>query len=574
MGGRSSSHRQSEDSLKPSPPPFQLASEVQSSLPRLSLSDFELEKQVYACDILLQEIRTQKAVISDLSYQVRTAKEEYEAWKRDFVIETVRLSEREIEQDKQSEGPFAISAKMSDRDDTANFPIERTKSMQKRQSSAQQQPEVFEFREVLGQVKRAAGLRYSSFSRLSREPHLTAEETLSIEAQDVLRSNILTHLSQLCDLESLSSYDLDSTRLIVSTIIREKLARDRECLALRQRPPSFPDFLIYLLTQNTQQAEGIKHVAMLTKAIKTLYEQRLPEGLLFARLFQVFHPEPVSYQFAITLPKLFSRFSDSVQKRITSEEFQLELEDEAWLADLLETVYQDFSEDVETGSYLLQRLKPKDVEGEEYCRFVILHRFVLAKVPLSLLFTGKEMGIEGVAKGLKRDLALWISEKEIQDFLRLADSDGDGQISLKDVQFLFARPFPRTDPRFSITCLDYLSALEAAARDHSLRLAQTLVRVLGPKDTILTVEEALQRVRKVWPQAEIDTVLSLYIEVKRWKEDVWTLDLVRVLLRYPPEDWERSPLVQGGLLRYKEGTRAEAMLADSGNILEEQNEDD
>ena len=203
-----------------------------------------------------------------------------------------------------------------------------------------------------------------------------------------------------------------------------------------------------------------------------------------------------------------------------------------------------------------------------------MHRFVLARIPLSLLFSGKDMGIEGVAKGLKRDLALWISEKEIQDFLKLADSDGNGQINLKDVQFLFARPFPRTDPRFSITCLDYLSALEAASKDHSLRLAQTLVRVLGPKDTILTVEEALQRVRKVWPQAEIDTVLSLYIEVKRWKEDVWTLDLVRVLLRYPPEDWERSPLVQGGLLRYKEGTRAEAMLADSGNILEEQNEDD
>lgn len=574
MGGQSS-HQQTEDSIKPTPPPFQLASEVQSSQPRLSLSDLDFKKQVFACDSVLRELRTQKVVLEELSAQVRQAKAEFDNWKRRFEGNQ-EIFIQSAEAYKHSKDPaflldLQVSPEQSKEDSSL---IEKPQSRPKRQSSAQQQPEVFEFRDVLGQAKRAAGMRYSSMSRLSREPHLTAEETVSIEAQDALRSNILTHLSQLCDLDSLSSYDLDSTRLIVSALIREKLTRDKECLAQHQRPSSFPDFLVYLLTKNPQQAEGTQHVAMFTKALKSLYEQRLPEGLLFSRLFQVFHPEPVSYQFAIALPKLYSLFSTAVQHQTSSEGFQLELEDSAQLTDLLELLYQDFAEDPETAAYLLQLLRPRGVEGEEYQRFLVMHRFVLANVPLKRLFPGRKTEIETVAKGLKRDLNLWMAETEITGFLRLCDNDGDGEICLKDAQFLFARPFPRTDPRFSITCLDFLCALEATARDRTLRQAQTLVRVLGPKDTILTVEDALQRVRKLWPNAEIDTVLSLYIEVKRWKEDVWTLDLVRVLLRYPPSDWERSPFVQGGLLQYKEATRAEAMLADSGNILEEQIEED
>jgi len=569
MGGRSS-HHQTEDSIKPTPPPFQLASEVQSSQPRLSLSDLDLQKQVLACNSVLRELRSQKAVLQELSTLVRQAKAEFDTWKRE-IEGNPGTSLQSF--DKHSKGqPFCLDLQASTEQAKEDSPL-LDKSRPKRQS-AQQQPEVFEFREVLGQAKRAAGMRYSSMSRLSREPHLTAEETVSIEAQDALRSNILTHLSQLCDLESLPSYDVDSTRLIVSALIREKLTRDRQCLAQHQRPSSFPDFLVYLLTQNPQQAEGTQHVAMFTKALKALYEQRLPEGLLFARLFQVFHPEPVSYQFSIALPKLYSLFSQAAQKQLPSEDFQLELEDSAQLPDLLELLYPDFAEDPETAAYLLQLLRPRGVEVEEYQRFLVMHRFVLAKVPLTLLFPARRTEVETVAKGLRRDLNLWMSEAEVKGVLKLCDNDSDGEICLKDAQFLFARPFPRSDPRFSLTCLDFLCALEATARDHALRLAQTLVRVLGPKDTILTVEEALQRVRKIWPNAEIDTVLSLYIEVKRWKEDVWTLDLVRVLLRYPPSDWERSPLVQGGLLRYKEATRAEAMLADSGNILEEQNEED
>ena len=582
---------------------FELASEIKSSQHVLSLQSEELQSQKRTCESVLSALHSQKTLLSDLVSQLAEARSECDHWRHCFEAIDAKLSsghhlaEHLSSLEKQCEG-LRDKLNSIDSDDFTNAQpiISQTKAevtslhgelrrshaeVKRLGSGQQQQPEVFEFREVVGLGKKSAAGRYTSYSRVSREPHLTAEETMSIESESSLRSNILTHIAKLCDFAALPLYDLGSTKLIVSALMKEKELHDLEFIAQGLRPQSFPDFLVYIMVKSSKQSEGSQHVAMLMKSFKCYYDRSLQPGILFAKLFHLYHTQPVGYQFAVVVPRFFAQFGEVAERKMEEttgkqDNFQVEFDDRAWLTDVLHLVYSEFGADVASGTHLLLLLKPGEVKAEDYHHYLLLHKYSSSGLSLQDLIPPQKTSIAAVSTGLKRGLDLWMSDSDLQSYLSLLDHDGDGELSRADLKPAFDLSFSTfsKDERYSVSCLDFIFALETVARERDLRMTQELVRAFGPRDEVVGVEEVWNRLQKVCPGVELESAQMIFGEVRRSKAEVWALDVVRVLLRFPLPPWDKSPLARSNLLSLKDAPKSSALLADSGNILEEQNEDD
>lgn len=415
---------------------------------------------------------------------------------------------------------------------------------------------------------------------------LSAEVWMAMEADAVHRSNVLTRMS-IFSTPSPDFYDLDTLKLILSTLLHEKASSDQLSQSQGLRPRSFPDFLIQLLLRlGEQQSEGLNHIARLLGSIRKLRSH--PVAALAEKIFHLTNKDPASYQLGVMLPRLYEGLKEVVERRYRERvgkggEYHMELDDKARLADVLDLIYRDFAQDPLAGSHLLLLLKPSATSQEDFHQFCLTHKLYSTGLSLEAIIetlTGHEralISIETLARGLKRQLNLWLTEYDLKSLIGRYDHDGDGEVDKIDLQPMSGKTFPALQAMepFAVSALDYLVAVEEVARERTTRMVKDLLRLFGGKEAVWTISEAAERLRRV-ARGENESEISQICEElrKNGGEEVSVSEVLGVVVNFPIGEWQNSPLVCKGLLALREDTSVEDLLLETGNILEELGEED
>lgn len=414
---------------------------------------------------------------------------------------------------------------------------------------------------------------------------LTAEVWMAMEADAVHRSNILTRMS-IFSSPSPDSYDLETLKLIFSTLLQEKSSSDQLSQSQGLRPRSFPDFLIQLLLRSgKQQSEGLHHIGMLLGSIRKLHSH--PVALLAGKMLHMTNKDPVSYQLGVMLPRLYTGLKEVAERRFREKvgkagEYHMEMDDKARLSDVLDLVYRDFAQDPLSGSHLLLLLKPAATSQEDFHQFCLTHK--LHSTGLSLESIIESLGgheralisIETLARGLKRQLDLWLTEYDLKSLIGRYDHDGDGEVDKIDLQPMNGKAFPalKAMEPFAVSALEYLIAIEEVARERTTRMVKDLLRLFGGKEANWTISETADKLRRVTRgECEAD-IAAVCEELRKGGEEVSVSEVLEILVRFPIGEWGSSPLICKGLIALQEDTPVEDLLLETGNILEELGEED
>ena len=493
------------------------------------------------CVAFLKDFQTHRQALSDVSSQLDTLRRELEIAKK--TITPIQPSQ-----------PTLV---------TDNSPTpERRISIEGRKS--------------LGKNKKNAGLGGP----------LTAEVWLAVEADAVFRVNLLTNPSIFPSFPTSNSYDFDTFQLILSTLFREKCSIDIRDQANGLRPRNFPDFLIELLlhSRDKPRNEGFSHIGMLLSSIRR-FNSGNKVGVLAGKLFHMSNKDPGSYQLAVCMPKMYDQFRQIAERKYREKvgekaEFHMEMEDKAKLGDVLNLIYQEFVHDPLSGSHLLLLLKPSSTPSDDFHRFCLIHKLHSSATPLSSLLQSLltddscTVSVESLSRGLKRQLNLWVTEYDLKELIERYDGDGDGEVGVGDLEDIDGKTFPELEnmDEFTVTAIDFLTALEEVSRERTYRMVKDLIRIFGGKDVMWTVEETAERLRRVSKDSE--EIRGVCEELRKTGEEVSVSEVMSVVARFPIGEWGNSPLVCKDLLRLQDNTPVTDLLHQSGYIIEELGEDE
>lgn len=113
--------------------------------------------------------------------------------------------------------------------------------------------------------------------------------------------------------------------------------------------------------------------------------------MLFCRLLQIFHPDPVGLNLSIFLTKVRKDFAPLIERatkvRQVKPNESLNTGGEAFLTDAVDMVTSLFIGDGEATKQVVRMLRPKNVSVEDFVLFLISHRMVKMGVTPDDIFT-------------------------------------------------------------------------------------------------------------------------------------------------------------------------------------------
>lgn len=272
-------------------------------------------------------------------------------------------------------------------------------------------------------------------------------------------------------------------------LMDKKFDSDKKDISEFKQIKSLPEFLPEYLTKTLGiQSLALKFLVQLIPTLHNLCTENHPYGIFFARLLNLFHPDPISYSLAIYLVKIRMEFQPLLEKYersmvepvkkgeknkkpANSGKNAYELAGSggmALLTDVIELVYQLFVGDKEAGLKVLELLKPSKISHEDFVAFKICHKMAkLGKTPEMIFkLLDKDQGgtIDSTEfiTGTKDDLDLWISDANISKLMSQLDTDGTGEVTKEAFMgkiSMKALMQWNKDPNFAVSKASFLNAL-------------------------------------------------------------------------------------------------------------------
>ena len=204
------------------------------------------------------------------------------------------------------------------------------------------------------------------------------------------------------------------------------------------------------------QALALKFLGQFIPGFYQIFNEGHKYAIFFARLLQLFHPEPVPYSLGLFLVKARMDFHPLIDKyeRIIHDQGQKKGLDKkkaethgrsayeaagtgglAFVSDVIELVYSMFSGDRESGTRALEIMKPEKISQEDFVCFKICHKMAKLGNTPEMIFNlldkdgGGTISDKEFILGIKKDLDLWISDNNIIKLLVLLDPAGKGEVS-------------------------------------------------------------------------------------------------------------------------------------------------
>ncbi|OMJ76609.1 hypothetical protein SteCoe_23986 [Stentor coeruleus] len=242
-------------------------------------------------------------------------------------------------------------------------------------------------------------------------------------------------------------------------LMDKKFETDKRDIADSRQLRSMTEFMMEYLSRTFGiQTLALKFLGQFIPGFHQIYSEKHKYAIFFARILQVFHPDPVTYSLAIYLVRLrqdFHPLIDKYDRYLTDQGKKKDLKKKgetygrnsyeaagtgglALLTDVIDLIYTIFSGDRESGVKALELLKPEKVTHEDFVAFKICHKMAkLGKTP-EMIFTildkdgGGTIDSGEFLEGTKEDLDLWISDVNIKKLMMQMATTEYGEVT-KDV---------------------------------------------------------------------------------------------------------------------------------------------
>lgn len=363
-----------------------------------------------------------------------------------------------------------------------------------------------------------------------------------------INNYVLENNSLLQDLRSYSVEENPKPMQLVNLfklfeeMMEKKYEVDCQDIKAKRKPRNMTEFMMEYLTRMfglRKLAE--KELGRLIPALRKLNEQKHPTAMLFCRLLQIFHPEPVPFNMAIFLTRVRWEFQKLVDKaakgtslmnkkrglktgnqaKSSSKEY---LGGNALLVDIFLQVYSIFENDKLSRAISISLLKPENVSVKDYLTFRICYK--MSKVGKTTEQMFNEWDKEGrgcvdkneLLEGIKGYLDLYMSKYDIEILLKTLDPDSQGEI--KRVTFCNLINFDRynemcksevyscSKTKFCLILLEVYEKLQKREVDN----LTTVFKNNGKE--ILDLGSFLNLMLKIQPDVNVMNISTMYQEAQ------------------------------------------------------------
>ncbi|CAG9320877.1 unnamed protein product [Blepharisma stoltei] len=228
-------------------------------------------------------------------------------------------------------------------------------------------------------------------------------------------------------------------------MLDKKYEADCADLEAKRAPRTMPDYMMDHLIR----VYGLKKIAhkALCQIIPTLEElnkKRHSLGILFSRLIQVIHHDPIPYQLALFLTKARIEFNklvtnalkDMKTRNIEAKAGKSDNDGAAFLIDVMNLIYNLFDTDRGSRGKAISLLKPERFTSEQFMVFRICHKIIRMGETAENVFAGfdvdrkdNEISRDQLIEGMRKELELAMPEDEATILFNVLDPKNTGKIS-------------------------------------------------------------------------------------------------------------------------------------------------
>ena len=331
-----------------------------------------------------------------------------------------------------------------------------------------------------------------------------ADENIAKENQELVQKNPVMALYNSLQEKGDKTLSVVSFYKFMEELMDKKFLSDKQDLAEQREIRSMMDFLPDYLTKTLGiQSLALKFLAQMVPSVHSLLADGHVYAAFYARLMNLFQPDPVYHALAVYLVKVRMEFQpllDKYERTMTEPVKKADKKKKpqntskntyevavtggkALLTDVIELVYQLFAGDREAGLKALELLKPENVTHEDFVAFKICHKMAkLGKTP-EMIFNlldkdhGGTIDSQEFITGTKDDLDLWISDENVKKLMAQLDTEGKGEVSkeafMEKISMKALMQWNK-DTSFAVTKASFLNALVEVHKFKHRKLAVKL----------------------------------------------------------------------------------------------------
>ena len=363
-----------------------------------------------------------------------------------------------------------------------------------------------------------------------------ADQILNKTASDLFSSNKI--ILQYNQISSSTEKPLSFINVFkfLEELMDKKFESDKQEVSESKPVTSMPEFMMeFLIKTYGIQSLALKFLSQFIGGFYDIYKEGNKYAAFFARILQIFHPEPAPLSLAVFIVKArmdFHPLIDTYERSVLQSERKNDAGrnafdnagcgGKAFLGDTIELIYALFQDDPAGGEMALELIKPEKVSVEDYVAYKICHKMAkIGKTP-EMIFNlldkdaGGTVDCKEFISGTKGDLDLWISDGNVQKLMEALDANQSKEISKESFMSKINMKFLldcNKNPSWTVSKCSFLSALLDVFSSKQRKLLRVLHEKSKPSGTF-NKQQFASSLLDLDPNLDGQTIDKMYDEAK------------------------------------------------------------
>lgn len=392
------------------------------------------------------------------------------------------------------------------------------------------------------------------------DDYIAADKAIEEDNNQLLNSNPIVSSYKSLDSKAEKPMSYMNVFKFLEGLMDKKFEADKQDSNDGKALMPMPTFMMDTLVKSFGiQSLALKFLGQFIPGFHQIVKDGHQYGVFFARLLQMFHPDPVPLGLAAYLVRARMDFHPLIEKYERSQsEVGRDTKKKgdtygrsayeaagtgglAFVGDAMELIYQLFRGDREGGEKALELIKPSNVTIEDYVAYKICHKMArLGKTP-EMIFSlidkdqGGTIDIQEFITGTKEDLDLWISDENVTKLLKHLDTNNTREISKEafmakiNMKFLIEC---NKNPVWVVSKATFLIALLEVFKFKERKMAAHLHPKCASCGSELSKDVFSGIINQYDPNLEAENVSKLFEEARSPDKKVIFTGTIRVIAKY------------------------------------------
>lgn len=203
------------------------------------------------------------------------------------------------------------------------------------------------------------------------------------EDQTLLDINLILKKVEERGTKNGKALDLGYTFKFLENLMDDKFEADRKMIEEGKIPRELTVFMIEKVFERYDNENlAFKFISELVLALHSLYKMNQTYGILFCRIFNMYHSQPIPYRLSIYLTQVRMYFQQLKHLKPVDESMgspvkgflEVSYGGESLLSDVIDLAHLLFRADFELGIRVLRECKPSGLGMGEFCLYIITQK--------------------------------------------------------------------------------------------------------------------------------------------------------------------------------------------------------